>query len=395
MKTRKLHLSLLMFFQLCVVGAISPILSVYFKDYLGFTGIQVGVILSLASIPSILSPFFSSWIVDRFITSRQFLALCQFLAAILMGLMSIFKEYEFVLITYFIYMILLVPTFALVNTLVFHNTEEAESFGFIRVWGTIGWVVAGWIVSFIWKTTEGPDNMRFAPWLSSIFSFIVVFLTLKLPKLKLDKSKVVSIIPKEAFKIIVKPEVMLLLLTVFISACADKFYFYGTPLYLKSIGVAQDNVLIVLSLGQAPEVIMLFILGGMIKKLGFKKIYLLALFMQILRFLIFSLGLSPALTFIGVSLNGFIYALFYAGSTINLDIYTDSSTRGGVHQLFSLVTVGIAGFTGNLLAGWFADNFSSMGKIDFTMFWKAPLILSIITLLIVALLKRNESKAKL
>lgn len=393
MKTRKLHLSLLMFFQLCVVGAITPILSVYFKDYLGFSGIQVGVILSFASIPSILSPFFSSWIVDRFITSRQFLAICQILAAILMFLLSVMKNYEAVLITYFIYMILLVPTFALVNTLVFHNTEEAESFGVIRVWGTVGWVVAGWIVSFIWKNTQGPDNMLYAPRLSAIFSLIVVILTLKLPKLKLNKNKTISIIPKEAFSIIVKPEVILLLFTVFISACADKFYFYGTPLFLQSIGVAKDNVLIVLSLGQAPEVIMLFTLGLMIKKLGFKFVFTIALIMQIFRFLIFTINGPIYLTFIGVSLNGFIYALFYAASTIYLDTFTGIETRGGVHQLFSLVTVGIAGFTGNLLAGWFAENFIINNDIDFSIFWKVPLLLSIITLIVLSIFMKRRSKS--
>lgn len=393
MKAGKLHLSLLMFFQLCVVGAISPILSVYFKDYLGFSGIQVGVILSLASIPSIIAPFFSSWVVDRFVTSRQLLALCQGLAAILMGILSFTRSYDAVLITYFIYMILLVPTFALVNTLVFHNMEEAESFGIIRVWGTIGWVVAGWIVNFIMKLVEHPDEMIISPWLSAFFSIIVVFLTLKLPKLALNKDTVKSIIPKEAFRIIIKPEVLLILFAVFISACADKFYFYGTPLFLQSIGVAKDNLLIVLSLGQAPEVIMLFTLGMMIKKIGFKNIFTLALIMQIFRFLIFTINGPIGLTFLGVSLNGFIYALFYAASTIYLDTFTTSDTRGGVHQLFSMVTVGIAGITGNLFAGYLAENFTIGEEINFSIFWKVPLILSVVTFIVLNLFMKRRSKS--
>ena len=68
MKSKRLHLSLLMFFQLCVVGTYVPILSMYLKVYLGFSGIQTGIILSLASIPSIIIPFLSAWIVDRIIT---------------------------------------------------------------------------------------------------------------------------------------------------------------------------------------------------------------------------------------------------------------------------------------------------------------------------------------
>lgn len=392
MKARKLHLSLLMFFQLSVVGAITPILSLYFKDYLGFTGIQVGVILSLASIPSIASPFFSSWIVDRFITSRQYLIICLVIGSILMGILSFMKSYETVLITYFAYMVFLVPTFGLVNTLVFHNMENSESFGSIRVWGTIGWIFSGWLVNIIMKLVDHKDEMLISPWLSALFSLVVAIITLKLPKLKLNKDKVVSIIPKEAFNVIVKPEVILILITVFISACADKFYFYGTSLFLQSIGVSKDNILFTLSLGQFPEIIMLFALGAILKKLGFKNVMSLALILQIFRFLIFSINGPIGLTYLGVTLNGFIYAFFYVATTIYLDTFTDSETRGGVHQLFGMVTVGIAGITGNLLAGYMAENFTIGNEINFNIFWKAPLILSFVTLLVLGIFMKRRSK---
>ncbi len=378
-----------MFFQLCIVGAYTPILSVYLKDHLGFTGIQIGVILSMSAIPSILAPFISAWIVDRIITSRRFLALCQTAAAITIYIMSIEKSYNSILITYLIYMMFLVPTFALVNALVFHNEDEKGSFGFIRLWGTIGWVAAGWTVSIIWKFTDSSVNMPYALQLSAFFSLIVVILTLKLPKRELDKNKTLAIIPVEAFKVVVKPEVLLLLFVVFISACADKFYFYGTPLFLQDIGIKKDNILPVLSLGQAPEVIMLFTLASLIKRLGFKSIFTIALSMQVLRFLIFWFNGPIAITLIGVSLNGFIYALFYATSTIYLDTFTDTNSRGGSHQLFSLITVGAAGFTGNLLAGWAAGTFTILENINFRIFWIIPIAISITAFLTIKIFMKR------
>lgn len=378
-----------MFFQLCIVGAYSPIFSVYLKEHLGFTGMQVGVILSMSAIPSILAPFISAWIVDRIITSRKFLALCQAVSAITIYILSIEKSYNAVIVTYLIYMMFLVPTFALVNALVFHNEEEKESFGFIRLWGTIGWVFAGWMVSLIWKLTDKSSNMPYALQLSAIFSLIVAILTLKLPKLELNSSENRTIIPIEAFRVVIKPEVLLLLLVVFISACADKFYFYGTPLFLQDIGVKKDNILPVLSLGQAPEVIMLFTLAGMIKKLGFKKIFSTALLLQVFRFLIFWFNGPIGLTFIGVSLNGFIYALFYAASTIYLDTFTNKSSRSGSHQIFSLITVGAAGLLGNLIAGWAADNFIIENSINFKVFWTIPTFASIAALVIINMFMRN------
>ncbi len=393
MKTRKLHLSLLMFFQLCVVGAYSPIFSLYLMDYLNFTGTQIGVILSTSAIPSIAAPFIGALIVDRIITSRKFLAVCQAGAAVIMFLLSNETGYISFMITYLIYMILLVPTFALVNALVFHNSDDSNNFGSIRVWGTIGWIVASVMITLLWKKAEvNPSMIPYALKLSALFSVIVVILTLKLPKLKLEKKEKVSIIPKETFNVIIKPEVMIILIAVFFSSCADKFYFFGTPLFLQDIGVVKTYIPTVMSLGQVAEILMLFGLGAILRKLGFKNIFILALFMQVLRFVLFYISGPLGLTLLGVSLNGFIYALFYAASTIYLDNFTDEKSRGGVHQLFSMITVGASSLFGYLLAGWASDNFRIGELINFKIFWTFPTILSILTLLIITLFMKRVKK---
>ena len=394
MQTRKIHLSLLMFFQLSVVGSFLPIISIYLKEYLNFTGIQVGVILSISAIPSIAAPFISAWIVDRIITSRRLLILCHASAAVALIFISFQQSFSSVLITYLLYMMVLVPTFALVNALVFQNSESGSSFGSIRVWGTVGWIVAGWLVSFIWKITEGPDNMPYALWMSALFSIVMVFLTIKLPKILLKKNKKVSLIPKEALAVVIKPEVILLLFIVFLSACADKFYLYGSPLFLSDIGIGKDNILLVLSLGQFPEIIMLFALAAIIKKLDFKNIFTIAFVMQIIRFLIFWLNGPVVLTYFGVSLNGFIYSLFYTGALIYLDKFTDEKSRSGVHQIFSLVFVGLSGLLGNLMAGWVADNYLVGNSLDFKVFWIVPTVFSVLTLLIVNLFMKRKGTGK-
>lgn len=390
MKSGKIHLSLLMFFQICTIGVYSPILSVYLKDYLHFTETKIGVILSMSAYPSILAPFFSAWIVDRFITSRKYLTICQTFAAITIYILSYQKSYNYFLITYLIYTTFLMPTFALVNALVFHNYKDSKSFGFIRVWGTIGWIIAGWAISLIWKFTEGADNMPYALRLSSLFSLAVVILTLMLPKLKLHKDEKITLIPKETIAVIIKPEVILILIAVFISACADKFYFYGTPIFLQDNGVKKDNILFALSLGQIPEIIMLFTLAGLLKKIKFKTIFSLALILQIVRFIIFWVNGPLPLTLLGISLNGFIYALFYAASTIYLDTFTDEKSRGGTHQIFSLITVGLAGLLANLAAGWVAENYKVGELINFKAFWLFPTAASVLALIIIRSFMENK-----
>lgn len=396
MKSKKLHLSLLMFFQLCAVGTYVPILSIYLKEFLGFSSMQVGVILSVASIPSILIPFISAWIVDRVITSRKFLAICHFGAAILILVLSFEKSYALVLITYLLYTILLVPTFALVNALIFHNMNDSHAFGSIRVWGTIGWVLSGWLISLILKTGFGLENKSIILQLSALFSLIIVILTLKLPKLRLEKQKKVSIIPKEALDVVKQPAVKLIYLLVFINSITDRFLSYGLPIFLSDNGTAESNIIFIISLGQMPEIFMLFTLGGIIKKLGFKNIFTSALILQCIRYTIFYINGPMPLTIFGIIIHGFIYAFFYAAATIYLDNFCSPDSRGGIHQLFTLTQVGLAGLLGNFTAGWVAESFSVAGNIDFKSFWIIPVIISFISLIILAIgMQRTNNPSKI
>lgn len=392
MKTKKLHLSLLMFFQLTVIGAYMPILSIYFRDYIGLTGFQAGIILSMSAIPSILSPFISAWIVDRVITSRRFLALSHIISAILITFLSFQTSYPVVLITYLIYTIFQVPTAALVNALVFHNMVDRNSFGAIRLWGTVGWVAAGWIVSLTWKFMPGLENMPIALRLSALFSLIVVFLTLKLPRLKLDKDKKVSIFPHEAIEVVKKPEVLLLFLLVFIIATADKYLGYGMPFFLSKNGIAQDKMMILLSLGQFSEIILLLTLSKFIMKWGFKNLFLIGLSAEILRFFLFWIDGPLIFTIAGIAIHGVIYAFFYAAASIYLDHFSDDISRGGAHQLFSLTYVGGAGLLGNIFAGYCADHFMIDGIINFKIFWLIPGLASLVTIIILALRMKRISR---
>lgn len=394
MKSKKLHLSLLTFFQLCVAGSFIPILSMYLMVHLKFSAIQAGVVLSVASIPSIVAPFISSFIVDRIITSRKFLIICQTGGALIILLLSFEQNYFAVLLTYLAYMLLLTPTYALVNILIFHNLEDRNSFGSIRLWGTVGWIFAGWLISFIWNNWDSPKSYPFALQISALFSVIVVILTIKLPKVKLERSKHVSILPKEALAVLKRPEVIFIFILTFICAAADRFLSYGMPLFLKEIGTAQGNIPMILSFGQFPEILMLFALAPIIKKLGFKRIFLISLVLQVTRYTIFWINGPLLLTYFGISIHGFIYALFYAGSTIYLDNFTDEKSRGGVHQIHTLIYAGVAGLLGNLLAGIVANSVQIEGEIDFKVFWSIPAITAVVTLLTLGLFMKKLKKAK-
>lgn len=390
MESRKTPLALLMFFQLAVLGAFIPIFSMYLKEYLGFSSHQAGYVFVLGAIPSILSPFFSSLIVDRFVTSRRFLMICHVMACGLMVTLSFERTFPAVMTTYFVYNIFLVPSTSLVNSIVFHSIEDSKGFGKIRIWGTLGWIFAGWLISYIWKAQGEESFMPLALILSSFFSLLVVLITLTLPRQELAQRERVPLIPKETFRVLKNRKVIFMLSLIFLFAITDKFYFFGMPLFLKELGADQNSIPRLMSLGQMSEVVMLFTLGFLIKKLGFKRIFTLALILQVARYVIFWSDYSVWLTAVGIFLHGIIFSCFFAAGTIYLDQFTDKFTKSGVHQLMGFLFAGVAGMVGHLLTGSISQGFVLGEAINFKVYWSLPLLLGVVTLVLLVFVMRED-----
>lgn len=385
MKSNRIHLSLLIFFQVSVSGAFMPILSLYLKDYAGLSSLQIGIIFSISSIPSVIIPVICLLIVDRIITARRLMLLSHFSAALLIFLLSVQHEFLEVLIIYTLYMIALFPSFGLINSLIFYNLDDRNSYSAIKIWGAVGWAVSGWLISFIWKNSESPGNMPIALIIAGFFSLIVFVLTMKLPRMNLKRDKKVSLFTGEALTVLLRPKILLIFIVLFIISITDKFYYFGAPIYLKNQGISSDIILVLMSITQIVEMLSLFVLSPLIKRFGFKNIFFMGLLLQTLRFILFFPEGSVVFSIISLSLGGVVYALFFAGSLIYLDGHTDNKSKGGVHQIYNLFYLGISSLIGNLAAGLIAENFMIGEMINFKIFWAVPGAMSLISVFLVHL----------
>lgn len=391
------RLSVMMFLQLFVSGCTMPIFSLYMKDYLHFSGSQIGLILAMSAIPSLLSPVIGAFIADRLISAERLLTITHLLgSAIMLGL---YFQTEFipVLFFYLLYGMISGPAFALTTTITFHHAPDAvKSFGGIRLWGTLGWAAAAWVFSFLWSNrgAEGATaDLHGALQLSAISSIILAVYALTLPVgLQRKKGRIV-LIPRDSLAVILKPEILLLSLFCIIITFADRFYMFGGGPYLKSLGFSDRAVMPLLSIGQLPEIIGLSLLGIALKRIGLKKILIIGAAFEIARFAVFSWYGTGIVLFTGIALHGLTYAYFFVPLTIFLDSRSSPQSRAGVHQLFSILTGGIGGFAGNLLAGYSADltSIPGSGQINFAHFWIIPLILSCAGLAGVVLFIREQS----
>jgi len=143
-KSTQFQLSFMMFLEFFIWGGWFVTLGTFLGNNLGATGAETGMAYSTQSWGAIIAPFIIGLIADRFFNAEKILGVLHLVGAILMYQMS--QSTEFATFYPYIlgYMIAYMPTLALVNSVSFNQmSDPAKQFPLIRVWGTIGWILAG------------------------------------------------------------------------------------------------------------------------------------------------------------------------------------------------------------------------------------------------------------
>ena len=155
------RLGAMMFLQYALWGAWLPVTARYLsasvaEGGLGFTGSQIGMTLGLAgSIGAVMAPFIAGQIADRYFSTERILAFLVTAGGVVKWITSYQTEYSAWLVLSIIYSVLYMPTLALSNSITFSHIDDQENdFPKIRIWGTIGWIVASWVFPMIWLQTN-------------------------------------------------------------------------------------------------------------------------------------------------------------------------------------------------------------------------------------------------
>jgi nucleoside transporter len=389
------QLSVMMFLQFLVMGSTMPIVTLYMKDYLHFTGIQIRSVLAVSALASFAAPIASTFIADRFISAERFLSLIHALSAILMFYLSTQTSYLSFTILFVIYSVILNPSGALTNAISFHHLPDSKLFGGIRLWGTIGWISAAWIFGIIssGKVFFIANDLHSALQLSAISSFILSIYALFLPKGIKKIDRISAIVPTDSLKVVLNPIFILLSIFSGLIMLIDRFYIFGAAPFLKSIGYAERDIMPILSIGQIPEIFILLVMGILIKYFGFKLTILTGIILEILRFTIFAFGNTDLFLLTGIMVHGITWALFFVPITIFIDCNCSRKIRAGVQQLYSFIS-GTGIIAGNLIAGMVTDFSKTItGSVNYTHYWLVPMSLSIVVLIIFSILFKESPPA--
>ncbi len=397
-KAIKTRLAIMMFLQYVVMGAVWPIISLYLKQVLGFSGTQAGTILAMSAVAAFVAPTVGACVADRWISAERLLSLCHFSAAICMGLISLQTRFGAVLALYLAYTISMGPTVPLTNAITFHHAPDGQQkFGNTRVWGTIAWVVVAWGFGYLWlgKATGDAANVSRLPdalKLSALASLALGAYALTLPNAGKRIRGKISLVPMESIRVLLQPQVLLIAGISLFIGIIDRYYYFGTALFLKHRGFSEANIMPIMSLGQIAEIVAMCILARLLTRLGTKRTLLLGLLAEIGRFAAFAFGTSTFSVLAGNACHGLAYTFYFTAVYITIDAFCTKESRTGLHLLFTIITSGFGALSANLMGGYCLDRFVNAPAIaDYRTFWGVPLVMAAVSFVILAIwLKEPE-----
>ena len=395
------RLSIMMFLQFFIWGGWFVTLGTFLGNNINATDGQIAQAFSTQSWGAIIAPFIVGLIADRYFNAERILGVLHLFGALLMYLMSNTTEFS-VFYPYVLgYMVLYMPTLALVNSVAFRQlTDPSKQFSKIRVFGTVGWIIAGLVISFVfsWDSQEaiGEGMLKNTFTMTAIASGILGLFSFTLPKTpplveKGEKLAIKDILGLDALKLLTDKNFAIFFFSSVLICIPLAFYYQNANPFLTEIGVS--NATGKMTIGQGSEVLFMLLLPIFLNKYGIKKTLLFGMLAWAFRYLIFAYGNSDELVFMligGIALHGICYDFFFVSGQIYTDSKAGEKFKSSAQGLITLATYGVGMLIGFWAAGKISEYYVTSDGHAWESIWILPAAFSAVVFLIFAFSFKNE-----
>ncbi len=369
----KFKLIVMNFLQFAVWGSWLISLGAYLGGTLHFSGIQIGSFFATMGIASIFMPTLMGIIADKWIAPERLISLCHLVAGAFMfwaaQQIDYGSLYALILLSVCFYM----PTLGLTNAVAYskltaNGLDTVKHFPPIRVFGTIGFIVAMLVVD--WVGAKMTNMQLYISGGLSILIAIYMFVFSPTPIIKKEKSEQDTWVEKlglQAFALFKERRMAIFFIfSMLLGIClqitngyANDYltnFFGQMPEYANSFGVTHSGTLI--SLSQISEALCILLIPFFLKRFGIKAVMLISLFAWVIRFGFLGLG-NPGdglwLLIMSMIVYGVAFDFFNISGSLYVDNNTHPSIRSSAQGVFLMMTNGFGSFIGSYVAGWVVD----------------------------------------
>jgi nucleoside transporter len=391
------RLSLMMFLQFFVWGAWFVTLGTHLGN-IGFSGSQIGYTYLMNNIAAIISPFFVGMVADRYFASQKVMGALHLLGGVILYVSADVTAVGWLVFGLLLYNLAYMPTLALVNAVSFHQMESPDAqFPRVRVWGTIGWIVAGLTITLIqFKFFADVEKSSIPLKMAAIASIVMGFYSFTLPNTPPQNvGKEVTageVLGVKALRLMKERSFFVFVLCSLLISIPLAFYYNFTNLFLNDLGM--QGAAGKQSMGQMSEVIFMVLMPFFFVRLGVKKMLLVGMLAWVARYALFAnghLGPSVWMLYAGILLHGVCYDFFFVTGQIYTDQKASRDIRASAQGFIALITYGVGIGLGSLVSGYVVDGFTANGVKNWQTIWYIPCGFAAVIALFFALTFRERT----
>ena len=344
------QLAFMMFVEYFIWCSWYVTMGTYMGENLHATGLQIGAAYSALAIATMISPFFIGMVADRYFAAQKIMGIMHLVGAALLFFASTVKDNSAFYWIILLYSLLYMPTIALSNSVAFSQMNDpGRQFPWIRVFGTIGWIVAGLLVGNLgWE--KSTNTFHLAAGASLLLGLTSFFLPNTPPKgVATDAS---ASLGTQAF-VLFRNRPYLIFFIAAILVCIPLSFYYGfaNP-FLNELGM--QNAAGKMILGQISEGVFIIAIPFLFNSIGVKKMLLLGMTAWILRYICFAYGnidTGSWMLYAGIILHGVCYDFFFVTGYMYTEKKAGESIKNAAQGLFTFATYGLGMFIGTWFSG--------------------------------------------
>ncbi len=339
-----------------VQGAWWPLLAVHLAD-LRVSGRARGWIFASMALAALATPLGAGQVADRLMATQRLLSLLYAMSGSLLLLIASgwITDERALFGLFLVYWLITAPGLGLCSAMALRNLERpSDQFGQVRVWGTIGWMTIGWVVSavmFLRGTTHEGQGAFEAFWVGSAIAFAFSLYCLTLPHTPPLYSGGRRVAIWDGGQLLSNPRISLILLLSFGVSLTTPFVYQVVPAYLPTLGLPRPWIASAMTLGQIPEIAALVVLPRVLGRLGFRGTMALGIAAWVTYYLVLSSRPPLVIALLGLPINGLAIAFFHVAGPMYLDAQAPPDRRASVQGLYLMFTTGLGMLIGSLIVG--------------------------------------------